>query len=539
MRFLYTGSKHIKVFSVILQVMKQRLCLLLLLLTCLLTWGQDCATVLDMRNGLPENRIRAICQMADGRMAIATTATIEVYDGTRFISFPLPPQKAYPLPSYTGTRQLTCDTIGHIFLRNNRTLYVIDTRRNEVVEDAGALLKRLNISEADIAAWPAGQTYGSDTTAFVHDSYGGTWIGTKESGIIYTNARRARQFTTTTDPFVYRRLPNFVSSQATLLSARYAPSATNCTLDTDEYSYLGTREGVLVINRSNNLVATINETYGLLTNNIASILADNHGDVWVATAGGGITRLHIIGRDSFTVVNYGLPDGIRTENREFRTCQMHRDAESGLFTVGFVGGTVTFHPDSVTAPCHTFHYPAPTADRETAESPMSPWVITAVLTGLAAIIMTALQLKRKRTKTPVKPETVSSTDVSRTISDTVQKLVTAEDEQMSAEEVFMTKLQDTIGQHLCDEDFSVQQLSELMAMDRTVLYRRMQKLTGISPSVYIRQIRMEMAQRLLLETDMPISDIATKTGFSTTKYFSSTFKEMTGMSPTAFREERA
>ena len=106
----------------------------------------------------------------------------------------------------------------------------------------------------------------------------------------------------------------------------------------------------------------------------------------------------------------------------------------------------------------------------------------------------------------------------------------------TAEEVFLSKLQTMIEQHLGDEDFSVQSLSEMMAMDRTVLYRRMQAVTGMPPSVYIKQIRLNVAKQLLRETDMAISDIAYKIGFSTVKYFSTTFKEAVGMLPGDYRK---
>ena len=81
----------------------------------------------------------------------------------------------------------------------------------------------------------------------------------------------------------------------------------------------------------------------------------------------------------------------------------------------------------------------------------------------------------------------------------------------------------------------MQSLSEMMAMDRTVLYRRMQALTGISPSVYIKNIRLDIARRLLRDTDLPVSDIAAKTGFATTKYFSAAFKDAFGMTPNEYR----
>ena len=74
-------------------------------------------------------------------------------------------------------------------------------------------------------------------------------------------------------------------------------------------------------------------------------------------------------------------------------------------------------------------------------------------------------------------------------------------------------------------------------MDRTVLYRRMQVLKLDTPANYIKRIRMEVAARLLRETELPINEIALRTGFSNPKYFSITFKQEFGKSPKAFREE--
>lgn len=79
-------------------------------------------TTLDMSDGLSESRGRCISQMPDGRMAVATTATIEVYDWTRFHTVKLLPEDACPLPAYHGDRQLTCDSLGYVWLRNDRTL---------------------------------------------------------------------------------------------------------------------------------------------------------------------------------------------------------------------------------------------------------------------------------------------------------------------------------------------------------------------------------------------------------------------------------
>ena len=494
--------------------------------------------VIDMRHGLSESRVRQMKQMTDGRMAIATTATIDIYDGTRFMSYKLSPERAYPLPSFQGDRQLTCDSAGLIWLRHDRHLYVVDSRRGEVVENIDSLLKVLRLSEADIVAWPKDSTASeyegiSNVKAIVHDSYGGLWVGMKENGILYCNRHRFRQFHTFADStFLFQRQPNFCSPRASQLSARYAPSATNCTLDhRNGYAYLGTRQGIMVFDQEDQLVATLDERDGLSNNNIQALITDMHGDVWAATANG-ISRVRTTGRDSFDIVNYGRFDGISVEGREFRTCQIHRDS-TGIITVGFVGGIVAFHPDSVTAPRYTFRYPRPhqTETRPSVSSVPSRllWLVPVGLLLVVAIVM--LRRHKQHTETPAKSSPVSTDAI-------IDKLKASPTQASVADEQFLSRLQTIIEANISDEDFSVQTLSEQMAMDRTGLYRRMQQLIGISPSTYIKQIRIEAAKRLLSETDMPVSDIAMKTGFSTTKYFSSVFKEATGMSPKTFREDR-
>jgi AraC-like DNA-binding protein len=50
-------------------------------------------------------------------------------------------------------------------------------------------------------------------------------------------------------------------------------------------------------------------------------------------------------------------------------------------------------------------------------------------------------------------------------------------------------------------------------------------------------LAQDIARRLLRDTDLSVGDIATKTGFATTKYFSAAFKDAFGMSPNEFRAQ--
>lgn len=106
---------------------------------------------------------------------------------------------------------------------------------------------------------------------------------------------------------------------------------------------------------------------------------------------------------------------------------------------------------------------------------------------------------------------------------------------ISADEQFLARLSNIVDENLKSEDLSVQKLSELMAMDRTVLYRKMQSLTGVSPSAFIKTRRMNMAARLLSEGGYPIATVAEMVGFSNARYFSKVFKDIFGVAPNNYK----
>ena len=55
---------------------------------------------------------------------------------------------------------------------------------------------------------------------------------------------------------------------------------------------------------------------------------------------------------------------------------------------------------------------------------------------------------------------------------------------------------------------------------------------------YINKFRMEKAITLITSTDMSFTEIAEKVGFTTSRYFSTAFKQYTGETPTQYKEKR-
>ena len=105
------------------------------------------------------------------------------------------------------------------------------------------------------------------------------------------------------------------------------------------------------------------------------------------------------------------------------------------------------------------------------------------------------------------------------------------------EGAFLKKVRQLIEEHLEQEDFSVEQLSQLLFMDASNLYRKVKALTGLSPVQYILSLRLRLAKKLLLESDEPVTSISLSCGFNSSGYFSRVFKKDTGMTPSAFRKK--
>jgi AraC-like DNA-binding protein len=59
---------------------------------------------------------------------------------------------------------------------------------------------------------------------------------------------------------------------------------------------------------------------------------------------------------------------------------------------------------------------------------------------------------------------------------------------------------------------------------------------GISPVNYMIDCRIREGKRLLAETDLAPSQIASILGFSSSSYFSQTFRNVEGTTPTEYRK---
>ncbi len=96
-----------------------------------------------------------------------------------------------------------------------------------------------------------------------------------------------------------------------------------------------------------------------------------------------------------------------------------------------------------------------------------------------------------------------------------------------------------VEKNIRDVNYNVARFSNDMCMSRMNLYRKLHMLTGLSPSEFMRDIRLKKAAQMILSRPtVPINEIAAKVGFSTPGYFTKCFKEMFGVLPTQYGKSK-
>lgn len=80
------------------------------------------------------------------------------------------------------------------------------------------------------------------------------------------------------------------------------------------------------------------------------------------------------------------------------------------------------------------------------------------------------------------------------------------------------------------------ELTDLTAMSVSTLNRTFKEATGYSPIEYYLRIRIKKASEILCSSNSSITEIAGRTGFEDSNYFSRQFKKIMGVSPLEFRK---
>lgn len=92
----------------------------------------------------------------------------------------------------------------------------------------------------------------------------------------------------------------------------------------------------------------------------------------------------------------------------------------------------------------------------------------------------------------------------------------------------LTPATEYINGHFCDYDFSLDNACKKSGISRSYLNRMFRKHYGLTPTVYINQLKIEKAKFLLSCNTYSHNEIAAMCGFNDVKYFYTVFKKITG-----------
>lgn len=86
------------------------------------------------------------------------------------------------------------------------------------------------------------------------------------------------------------------------------------------------------------------------------------------------------------------------------------------------------------------------------------------------------------------------------------------------------------------QNIHLDNLAELLGMDKSSFCRLFKKETGVTFTEYLNRLRLEEARRLLLSSHFYVFEVAHRSGFSRTRYFQRLFRERYGCSPSEYRD---
>ncbi|MCF8361823.1 MAG: response regulator [Prolixibacteraceae bacterium] len=107
----------------------------------------------------------------------------------------------------------------------------------------------------------------------------------------------------------------------------------------------------------------------------------------------------------------------------------------------------------------------------------------------------------------------------------------------SPEEKFLKKAIEIVEKNIANSDFDVKVFYTQMGLSRSVLYRKLEAVTGQTVNDFVRSIRLKKAAGYLKQNILTVSEVSYEVGFNDPQYFSKCFRKAFGKSPSAYARE--
>ena len=497
--------------------------------------------VLNTQQGLSDNRVLQMMQLADGRLAVRTPKGINLYDRRHFSLIPLPAEKAENITKYKGQTHLYADSQDRLWVKEYQKIFCIQLREGRLLEHPLDSLSR-NEKEDKMQMMRNSSSRNAIQDLFV-DSRKNVWVvmgdsllNTQDGNLIHLKKEwGCLQDLDTDGKQVYAFMDSgivavFLKDKLVYTTSAYSAAEaqhyrnTSLTVQTPSGQFYQIRTGR---DEKNKTDASIFLHFNPETRKFSRIFACDYilhtlnmssdNQALISCQHGYLMFDFKLGTAPREVKELSLPDG-KSLTTGINT--VYRDKEGAIWLGTYHDGLIYVSP--ILGLFFTIDQPWW----------KSGWAIAGFvifLVALAGII--TLYLRRRKRINVINTNSIQDETPSLPENSQQQEIV----ESINREPELILQVRALIEQHLEDGEYGVEQLAQDLCMERTGLYKKLTALTNITPVAFIRTIRLHRAATLLLEGKLTVNEIAERTGFSSPSYFTKCFKKEFGVLPSEYR----
>ena len=495
--------------------------------------------VLNTRQGLSDNCILQMMQLADGRFAVRTPKGINLYDGRRFFFIPLFSEKMESIATYKGQTHLYVDNQNHLWVKDYQKIFCVQLTEGRLLEHPlDSLLQegkekgyfRKDLKREDI------QDLFVDSRKQVWVVMGNLLLNTQDGSLISlkegwgslqdldTDGRYVYAFMDSgiVAAFLKDKLLYTASAYSKLEAQRY--HNTSLTVQTPGGTFYQIRTGR---DEKNKTDASIFLHFDPETRKYSRIFACDYilhtlnmssdNQALISSQHGYLMFDFKLGTTPREVKELALPDG-RSLTTGINT--VYRDKEGAIWLGTYHDGLI------YVSPMLGLFF--------TIDQPWwkSGWVIAGFVFFLVVLAGIITLYLRRRKNVNVNNNDSYKEDASLLPVDSQQQETA---EAINQEPELILQVRALVEQHLEDGEYGVEQLARDLCMERTGLYKKLTALTDTTPVAFIRSIRLYRAAALLQEGKLTVNEIAERTGFCSPSYFTKCFKKEFGVLPSEYR----
>ena len=515
--------------------------------------ANDYFYVLNTQQGLSDNCILQMMQLADGRLAVRTPKGINLYDGRRFSWIPLPAEKAESITKYKGQTHLYADSQDRLWVKEYQKIFCIQLAEGRLLEHP--LDGLTGIGKVDkMKMMRNGPTRIAIQDLFV-DSRKNVWVvmgdsllNTQDGNQIHlkkewgclqdldTDGKQVYAFMDSGIVAVFQKDKLAYTTSAYSAAEAQHYRNTSLTVQTPSGQFYQIRTGR---DEKNKTDASIFLHFNPETRKYSRIFACDYilhtlnmssdNQALISCQHGYLMFDFKLGTTPREVKELSLPDG-KSLTTGINT--VYRDKEGAIWLGTYHDGLI------YVSPMLGLFF---TIDQPWWKSGWAIAGFVVFLVILVGIITLYLRREKKVNVTNIKNVTnvvnVINADSAKDDHPSLPEdsLLPETAEAVYREPELILQVRALIEQHLGDGEYGVEQLAQNLCMERTGLYKKLTVLTNTTPVAFIRSIRLHHAAVLLQEGKQSVNEIAERTGFSSPSYFTKCFKKEFGVLPSEYR----